>query len=84
MPSRSRTVFLFCVALVQPAIPGLASRVTADDAQGELQGVFASITAIAAIISPLRMTRVFNLATKRGRRFPSASFLVASALMLIA
>ena len=69
-----------------PLAPGffLGSRVTANDAQGELQGVFASITAIAAIISPLRMTRVFNLATKRGRRFPSASFLVASALMLIA
>gem|GEM_PF-6336609 len=77
-------MFLFCVALVQPAIPELASRVTANDAQGELQGVFASITAIAAIISPLRMTRVFNLATEGGRRFPSASFLVASALMLIA
>ena len=78
------TPFSALGALVQPAIQGLASRVTADDAQGELQGVFASITAIAAIISPLLMTRVFNLATQGGRHFPGASFLVASALMLIA
>tara|TARA_R110000850_G_scaffold194_1_gene1477 strand:- start:2997 stop:3215 length:219 start_codon:yes stop_codon:yes gene_type:complete len=67
-------VLLFCVALVQPAIPGLASRVTADDAQGKLQGVFASITAIATIISALLMTRVFNLATEGGGIFPVPPF----------
>ncbi|MCK0167824.1 TCR/Tet family MFS transporter [Jannaschia sp. S6380] len=71
-------------ALVQPAIQGLASRVADDDAQGELQGVLASITAIAAIVSPLLMTRIFNLATEGTRDFPGAPFLAAAALMCVA
>ncbi|WP_363322936.1 TCR/Tet family MFS transporter [uncultured Jannaschia sp.] len=71
-------------ALVQPAIQGLASRIADDDAQGELQGVLASITAIAAILSPLVMARIFNLATEGARHFPGAPFLAASGLMAMA
>lgn len=70
--------------LVQPAIQGLCSRIVAADAQGELQGVLASITAIAAIVSPLLMTRIFNLATEGGQDFPGAPFLAAAALMVVA
>lgn len=71
-------------AVVEPAIKGIASRATAEDAQGELQGVLASIAAIAAIISPLIMTRIFNLATEGARDFPGAPFLMASVLMVTA
>ena len=70
-------------ALVQPAIQGLASRIAGDDQQGELQGVLASITAVAAIVSPLVMTRTFSYATTGGRDFPGAPFLLAAALMAL-
>ncbi|MEM7489006.1 MAG: MFS transporter, partial [Pseudomonadota bacterium] len=71
-------------AIVAPALQGLTSRIASDDQQGELQGVLASITAVAAIVSPLLMTRTFNLATEGDRHFPGAPFLVACALMTVA
>ncbi|CTQ48395.1 TCR/Tet family MFS transporter [Jannaschia donghaensis] len=78
------TPFSALGAVVEPAIKGIASRVTADDAQGELQGVLASITAVAAIVSPLLMTRIFNIATDGDRHFPGAPFLAACGLMVVA
>ena len=71
-------------AIVAPALQGLASRVADDDQQGELQGVLASITAVAAIVSPLVMTQAFGWATTGDRDFPGAPFLVAFALMAVA
>ena len=68
-------------AIVAPAIQGLASRIADDDQQGELQGVLASITAVAAIVSPLMMTQAFGWATTGARDFPGAPFLLAFALM---
>ncbi|MGB3407280.1 MAG: TCR/Tet family MFS transporter [Jannaschia sp.] len=70
-------------AIVAPALQGVTSRIASDDQQGELQGVLASITAVAAIVSPLLMTRTFNLATSGTTFFPGAPFLVASALMAV-
>lgn len=67
--------------LVTPAIQGLASRIAADDRQGELQGVLASLTAVAAIASPLLMTRAFNVATTPPYDFPGAPFLLAAVIM---
>jgi DHA1 family tetracycline resistance protein-like MFS transporter len=76
------TPFSALGALVAPAVQGWASRAASDDQQGELQGVLASITAVAAIVSPLVMTVVFNLATVgEGAGFPGAPFLVAAVLM---
>jgi DHA1 family tetracycline resistance protein-like MFS transporter len=71
-------------AVAAPALQGLVSRLAADDQQGELQGVLASITAVAAILSPLVMTQVFHLATEGPRHFPGAPFLVACGLMTAA
>ncbi len=70
-------------AMVAPAIQGLASRIADDDRQGELQGVLASLTAVAAIVSPLVMTRVFERATTAPQDFAGAPFLVASGLAVI-
>jgi DHA1 family tetracycline resistance protein-like MFS transporter len=78
------TPFSALGAIAAPALQGLASRLASDDQQGELQGVLASITAVAAILSPLVMTQVFNAATTGGRDFPGASFLIASGLMIAA
>ncbi|MEO0918171.1 MAG: MFS transporter, partial [Pseudomonadota bacterium] len=72
-------------AVVTPAIQGIMSRQTADDSQGELQGVLASAGAMATMISPLLMTYVFARFTEDGAAFflPGAPFLVSMGLMLV-
>ncbi|MEO1537190.1 MAG: TCR/Tet family MFS transporter [Pseudomonadota bacterium] len=72
-------------AVVTPALQGIMSRATADDSQGELQGVLASAGAIATIISPLVMTFVFARFTEDGAAYylPGAPFLVSMGLMLV-
>jgi len=70
--------------VVTPALQAILSRGAADDAQGELQGVLASLTAIAAITAPLMMTGVFSASTAPEAPIyhPGAPFLLASALMV--
>lgn len=67
-----------------PALQAIASRASPPDAQGELQGVFASLNAIAMITSPLIMTSTFARFTADTAPVfaPGAPFLVAAALML--
>lgn len=69
---------------VTPALQAMASRAAPADAQGELQGVLASLNAIAMITSPLIMTSVFSYFTAPGAPIfsPGAPFLLASALMI--
>lgn len=69
---------------VTPALQALASRSAPADAQGELQGVLASLNAIAMITSPLIMTSTFSYFTAASAPVysPGAPFLLASALML--
>lgn len=69
---------------VTPALQALASRAAPADAQGEVQGVLASLNAIAMITSPLLMTTTFYHFTKAGAPIfaPGAPFLLASGLML--
>jgi DHA1 family tetracycline resistance protein-like MFS transporter len=77
------TPFSALGAVAAPALQGLTSRIASDDQQGELQGVLASITAVAAIVSPLLMTQVFSRATAGAADFPGAPFLAASLLMCV-
>ncbi len=78
------TPFTALGAVVTPAVQGIMSRKTPDDAQGELQGVLTSAGAMAAMISPLLMTGVFwRFADETAEIFlPGAPFLVSMALML--
>lgn len=73
-------------AVVTPALQGVMSRRTGDDAQGELQGVLASIHALAVIVSPLMMTGVFAAFTGAGAPvvFPGAPFVLAAVLLGLA
>lgn len=68
-----------------PALQALASRATPANAQGELQGVMASLTAIATITAPLLMTNTFAAFTAPGApvQLPGAPFLLAAMLMVI-
>ena len=70
-------------AVAMPALQGMLSRRTGADAQGELQGVIASVHAMAAILSPLIMTTTFAAFTAEGARvfFPGAPFVLAALLL---
>ncbi len=71
-------------AVVTPALQGRMSRIAADNQQGELQGVIASVKSLAQILSPLVMTQIFWAATDRGAlNLPGAPFLLSAALMLV-
>jgi DHA1 family tetracycline resistance protein-like MFS transporter len=72
-------------AVVIPALQGILSKMTADDSQGELQGVLSSISALGMILSPLLMITVFAwFAAEDAAIFlPGAPFLVSALLMLV-
>ncbi|MFK7995625.1 MAG: MFS transporter [Granulosicoccus sp.] len=71
-------------AVVTPVVQARMSRIAADDQQGELQGVIASVRSLATIFSPLLMTQVFWLATPvDGPNLPGAPFLVSAILMVV-
>lgn len=70
--------------VVTPALQAIASRAVPADAQGELQGVFASLNALAMITAPLIMTTTFAHFTAPNAPVfaPGAPFLLAALLML--
>jgi DHA1 family tetracycline resistance protein-like MFS transporter len=72
--------------LTTPSLQGIAARATPDDAQGELQGVFTSVGAMATIIGPVVMTVSFSyFASSRAPfYFPGAPYVVAGFLDIIA
>lgn len=71
-------------AVITPALQGIMSRSVGDDAQGELQGVLASLNALAMILSPMIMTSVFAAFTAAGAPiyFPGAPFVLSMALIV--
>lgn len=72
--------------VVTPAMQALLSRQTPDNAQGELQGVLASLNAAAMITAPLVMTATFAQFTAPDAPVfaPGAPFLLAAVLMVVA
>jgi DHA1 family tetracycline resistance protein-like MFS transporter len=72
--------------VVTPALQALLSRQTPDNAQGELQGVLASVNAAAMITAPLVMTATFAYFTAPDAPIfsPGAPFLLAAILMVAA
>ena len=72
--------------VVTPALQAILSRQTPENAQGELQGVLASLNAIAMITAPLVMTQTFAAFTAPGApvHAPGAPFLLAAALIVVA
>ncbi len=74
--------FMTLGAVAGPALQGIMSKLVEDDAQGELQGIFASVTGIALILSPITMTSTFKYFTSTDAPYylPGAPFLAASVL----
>lgn len=73
-------------AIVGPALQGMMADQVADEEQGELQGVFASVISISAIVSPLLMTFIFQQFTKENAPMylPGAPFAAAAILSAVA
>jgi DHA1 family tetracycline resistance protein-like MFS transporter len=69
--------------LAGPAMNGLMANATPDNQQGELQGVIASVSALAMGLSPMIMTSVFYFFTRPGAPvyLPGAPFILAAFLM---
>lgn len=73
--------------LAAPAINGLMSGRTPDNAQGELQGAVNATNSLTAVIGPLAATQLFAYFTRSSDApgyFPGVSFFAAGILILIA
>ena len=68
-----------------PALQGIMSRSADDNQQGELQGLMASVNAVATILAPLIMTQTFWYFTAESAPIyaPGAPFLLSAVLVLI-
>lgn len=73
-------------AIAGPALNGLASQRVHGNEQGELQGLFQSVSAVGMIVGPLIMTTTFYHFTSPvfPVRFPGAPFALASVLQCLA
>lgn len=80
-------VFLLLAAmsdLVPALMTAMASNQVDEDRQGVVQGVIASLTSVAAILSPIAMTVLFQASVdEQGVYFPGASFLFAALLVFL-
>lgn len=69
-----------------PALQQIMSNIASEDQQGELQGVLASVAAVAMGISPLVMTGIFAFFTRENTPIyaPGMPFIAAAAMMALA
>ncbi|SFS66535.1 MFS transporter, DHA1 family, tetracycline resistance protein [Sulfitobacter marinus] len=72
--------------VIPVALQGIMSQAVAQNAQGELQGVLTSASALAMVVAPLAMTSTFAAFTAPGAApyFPGAPFLLSLLLTVIA
>ena len=72
-------------AIAQPALQAILSDLAPNDAQGELQGVLASLASISMIFGPILMTQVFSQFAENSAALylPGAPFLLAAVLMAL-
>lgn len=79
-------VFLLLAALsdlVPALVTAMTSNQTDEDRQGVVQGVIASLSSVAAVLSPLAMTALFQVSVDgEGVYFPGAPFLFSALLVL--
>ena len=69
--------------MAPPLLTAFAANRVADDQQGLVQGVIASLASVAAVAAPLVLTGVFELfVNNEGIYFPGAPFLIAALLIM--
>jgi DHA1 family tetracycline resistance protein-like MFS transporter len=69
--------------IANPAMQSVMSRQAGPSAQGELQGAVASLSSVAAVLSPLIMTRLFShySSPEAAVHFPGMPYLVSGVLV---
>ena len=69
--------------LVNPSLLGLATRLVGPTEQGQLQGAFSSLRAVASVTAPLLFTQIFSLALGplAGYLIPGATFALGAVLL---
>jgi DHA1 family tetracycline resistance protein-like MFS transporter len=69
--------------MAPPLLTAFAANKVADDQQGLVQGVIASLASVAAVLAPLVLTGVFErFVNNKGLYFPGAPFLIAAVLII--
>ncbi len=88
---RAESLYLWCAVsalagLAGPAVAAILANQVPQNEQGELQGINASVSSLAAIIGPLAMTQSFAWLTGSNAPvyFPGIAFLLAGVLTLMA
>jgi len=71
--------------IANPTVTSVMSRQVGPSSQGELQGAVASLTSVAAVLSPLFMTQLFSHFSSPGTavQFPGAPYLVSAVLVFL-
>jgi MFS transporter, DHA1 family, tetracycline resistance protein len=69
--------------LVNPSLLGLATRLVGPTEQGQLQGAFSSLRAVASVTAPILFTQIFSLALGplAGYLIPGATFALGAVLL---
>ena len=87
----SLAVYLWCfvsalAGLIGPSVQGIMSNQVPQNEQGELQGIFASLGSVAAMVGPVIMTQSFAYFTGPATPvyFPGVAFLIAAILAFVA
>ena len=69
--------------MAPPLLTAVAANKVADDQQGLVQGVIASLASVAAVLAPLVLTGVFEqFVNNKGPYFPGAPFFIAAVLII--
>ena len=69
--------------MAPPLLTAVAANKVADDQQGLVQGVIASLASVAAVLAPLVLTGVFEqFVNNKGLYFPGAPFFIAAVLII--
>lgn len=78
-------IFVLLAALsdfIPPLLTAMAANQADEDRQGVVQGVIASLSSVAAIVSPLVMTGIFHASVdSKGMYLPGAPFLFGAVLV---
>jgi DHA1 family tetracycline resistance protein-like MFS transporter len=87
VPVTALVIFILLAALsdlVPALITAMASNQADEDRQGVVQGVIASLSSVAAVLSPLVMTGIFQASVDgEGTYLPGAPFFFSAALVLV-
>lgn len=79
-------IVIYCLGgIVPPIMQDLISQKTADNEQGETQGIITSLLNVSNIISPLAMAHLFHVSTteKYTIHYPGMPFMLSALIIVL-